>query len=68
MGKSVWAPFNNSACSDECGEKAKAALEVLYASTAYRSAQEKVWKAEKRLSAMVYSTMASLAAKGEGNG
>jgi len=60
MGKSVWSPFNGMACSDECGEKAKTALETLYASTAYRAAQERVWEAQELLGLMVFNTMASL--------
>ena len=60
MGKSVWRPFDGMACSDECGEKAKAALEALHASTAYRSAQKRVWEAQERLGLMVSNTMAAL--------
>ncbi len=52
MSKSVWYPFNGSACSDECGERAKAMLGALYASKAYKAIQARIWAAQDKLAEM----------------
>lgn len=61
MGKSVWAPFNGLACSDECGEAAKAALTALHSTDRYMRLENRIWNARHTMSELESKAIAAAA-------
>lgn len=54
ISKSMWSPFNGSACSDECGELARDALTAVRETALWNTRQDKMWAVKRRIADMEY--------------
>lgn len=52
ISKSIWSPFQGSACSDECGLKAKAAVESVLCSRKYRWHRDRLFGSQEAMRLM----------------
>jgi hypothetical protein len=61
MGSSEWRPFRGMACSEECGLKAKAAVEAAQATPRWKQLNSRRWNDKFRIAEIECAAVESIA-------